>query len=127
MRVSFCTIIICTLLWAPSVFAVSYTSVENNCKDLTTAQYKIYSDNLEGETINLEGKVIDVVKRFFSSRYNVTIDTNGDSFSDVGFAIDEPIAMNLKKGETYRISGEVQNMEKEFGECSLRLKNVSID
>lgn len=127
MKVIFCSITIYALLGAPSLFAAGYTSIIDNCKNLTTAQYKIYSSEIEGEAINLEGEVIDVEERFFSSRYNVTVDTNGDSFFDVGFAIDEATAMSLKKGESYRITGDIKSIEKEFGECSVILDNVSID
>ena len=126
-RAIFCTSVFFIFLGASSVFAVSYSSIEDNCKDLTTAQYKIYSNELEGQSVQLEGDVIDVDKRFFSSRYNVTIDTDGDSFTDVVFSTDESTAMGLKKGKPYNISGEIDNVEREFGECSLSLEQVTID
>ena len=126
-RAIFCTSVFFIFLGASSVFAISYSSIEDNCKDLTTAQYKIYSNELEGQSVQLEGDVIDVDKRFFSSSYNVTIDTDGDSFTDVVFSTDESTAMGLKKGKPYNISGEIANVEREFGECSLSLERVTID
>ena len=126
-RAIFCTSVFFIFLGASSVFAISYSSIEDNCKDLTTAQYKIYSNELEGQSVQLEGDVIDVDKRFFSSSYNVTIDTDGDSFTDVVFSTDESTAMGLKKGKPYNISGEIDNVEREFGECSLSLEQVTID
>jgi len=126
-RAIFCTPVFFIFLGASSVFAISYSSIEDNCKDLTTAQYKIYSNELEGQSVQLEGDVIDVDKRFFSSSYTVTIDTDGDSFTDVVFSTDESTAMGLKKGKPYNISGEIDNVEREFGECSLSLEGVTID
>ena len=126
-RAIFCTSVFFIFLGASSVFAISYSSIEDNCKDLTTAQYKIYSNELEGQSVQLEGDVIDVDKRFFSSSYTVTIDTDGDSFTDVVFSTDESTAMGLKKGKPYNISGEIDNVEREFGECSLSLERVTID
>ena len=126
-RAIFCVFIFFIFLGVSSVFAISYSSIEDNCKDLTTAQYKIYSNELEEQSVQLEGDVIDVEKRFFSSSYNVTIDTDGDSFADVVFSTDESTAMGLKKGKTYNITGEIENVEREFGECSLSLEQVTID
>ena len=126
-RAIFCTPVFFIFLGASSVFAISYSSIEDNCKDLTTAQYKIYSNELEGQSVQLEGDVIDVNERFFSASYNVTIDTDGDSFTDVVFSTDESTAMGLKKGKPYNISGEIDNVEREFGECSLSLEGVTID
>ena len=126
-RAIFCASVFFIFLGVSSVFAISYSSIEDNCNDLTTAQYKIYSNELEGQSVQLEGDVIDVDKRFFSSSYNVTIDTDGDSFTDVVFSTDESTAMGLKKGKPYNISGEIANVEREFGECSLSLERVTID
>ena len=126
-RAIFCASVFFIFLGVSSVFAISYSSIEDNCKDLTTAQYKIYSNDLEGQSVQLEGEVVDVEKRFFISSYNVTIDTDGDSFADVVFSTDESTAMGLKKGKPYNISGEIENVEREFGECSLSLEQVTID
>ena len=126
-RAIFCASVFFIFLGVSSVFAVSYSSIEDNCNNLTTAQYKIYSIELEGQSVQLEGAVIDVDKRFFSSSYNVTIDTDGDSFTDVVFSTDESTAMGLMKGKPYNISGEIANVEREFGECSLSLEQVTID
>ena len=126
-RAIFCATVFFTFLAVSSAFAVSYSSIEDNCRELTTAQYKIYSDELKEQSVQLEGDVIDVEKRFFSSSYNVTIDTDGDSFAEVVFSIDESTAMGLKKGKPYNISGEIENVERAFGECSLSLAQVTID
>ena len=116
-----------TFLAVSSVFAVSYSSIKDNCRDLTTAQYKLYSNELEGQSVQLEGEVIDVEKRIFSSSYHVTLDTNRDSFTDVVFSTDESTAMELKKGALYNITGEIKNVEREFSACSLSLVQVTID
>ena len=126
-RAIFCASVFFIFLGVSSVFAISYSSIEDNCNDLTTAQYKIYSNELEEQSVQLEGAVIDVEKRFFSSSYKVTIDADNDSFPDVVFSTDKSTAMGLKKGKPYNISGEIKNLEKEFGECSLSLKQVTID
>ena len=126
-RAIFCASVFFIFLGVSSVFAISYSSIEDNCNDLTTAQYKIYSNELEEQSVQLDGDVIDVEKRFFSSSYYVTIDTDGDSFADVVFSTDESTAMGLKKGKPYNISGEIENVEREFGECSLSLEQVTID
>ena len=126
-RAIFCASVFFIFLGVSSVFAISYSSIEDNCIDLTTAQYKIYSNELEEQSVSLVGEVIDVEKRFFSSSYNVTIDTDGDSFAEVVFSTDESTAMALKKGKLYNISGEIENIEREFGECSLSLEQVTID
>jgi len=126
-RAIFCASVFFIFLGVSSVLAISYSSIEDNCNDLTTAQYNIYSNELEGQSVDLEGEVIDVEKRFLSSSYNVTIDTDGDSFAEVAFSTDESTAMGLKKGKLYNISGEIENLEREFGECSLSLEQVTID
>jgi hypothetical protein len=126
-RAIFCASVFFIFLGVSSVLAISYSSIEDNCKDLTTAQYKIYSNELEEQSVQLEGDVINVEKRFFSSSYNVTIDADGDSFADVVFSADESTAMGLKKGKTYNITGEIENVEREFGKCSLSLEQVTID
>lgn len=108
-----------------SALALSYEEIDQNCQNLTDAQFSEYSKSLIGKRVTWTGKVTDVSENWLNPNYEVKIDMDETGVFDVSFDVPKSLALQLKKNAYYKFTGTIKRVTKVLGVSVVTLENVS--